>query len=192
MLAHFGVQALTDLQVFERLGPIVYEFFDRFIEVGDDLLCVDVKRWATQLDDKARAEDTLEKSGKKISQIINIAHQTADTQGQAEIRQALAGRYQCIKFVYLNAAYSQNPNNLMWEDNVDHSIHYLNLLQAGHQYHQPFDHGQQRYLEKSKLKITLHISTQCCRLCLASLYRAIKNHVIKSEDRDDPESARIN
>ena len=158
VLAHYGVQALTDLQVFERLGPIVYEFFDRFIEVGDDLLCVDVKRWATQLDDKARAEDTLEKSGKKISQIINIAHQTADTQGQAEIRQALAGRYQCIKFVYLNAAYSQNPNNLMWEDNVDHSIHYLNLLQAGHQYHQPFDHGQQRYLEKSKLKITLHIN----------------------------------
>lgn len=158
VLAHYGVQPLTDLQVFEHLGPIVYEFFDRFIEVGDDLLCVDVKRWATQLDDKARAEDTLEKSGKKISQIINIAHQTADTQGQAEIRQALAGRYQCIKFVYLNAAYSQNPNNLMWEENVDHSIHYLNLLQAGHQYHQPFDHAHQRYLEKSKLKVTMDIN----------------------------------
>lgn len=158
VLAHYNVQPLTDLEVFERLGPIVYEFFDRFIEVGDDLLCVDVKRWATKLDDKARAEDILEKSGKKISQIISIANHTADTQGQAKIRQALAGRYQCIKFVYLNAAYSQNPNNLMWEDNVDHSIHYLNLLQAGHQYHQPFDHAHQRYLEKSKLKITMDIN----------------------------------
>lgn len=158
VLAHYGVQPLTDLEVFERLGPLVYEFFDRFIEVEDDLLCVDVKRWATKLDDMDRAEETIEKSDKKISQIRNIANQTADTQGQSELRKALAGRYQCIKFVYLNAAYSQNPNNLMWEDNVDHSIHYLNLLQANHQYYQPMDRERKRLQELSRLKITMHIN----------------------------------
>lgn len=158
VLAHYGVQPLKDLEVFERLGPLVYEFFDRFIEVEDNLICVDVKRWATKLDDLTRAEETIEKSGKKISQIRSIANQTADTEGQSKIREALAGRYQCIKFVYLNAAYSQNPNNLMWEDNVDHSIHYLNLLQADHEYYQPMDRERKRRQDKSRLKITMHIN----------------------------------
>lgn len=158
VLTHYKVQPLTDMEVFERLGPVVYEFFDRFIEVGDDLLCIDVKRWATKLDDKTRAEDTLEKSDKKIDQIRTIANLTADTEGQSKISEASAGCYQRIKFIYLNLAYSQNPNNLMWEENVEHSVHYLNLLQANHQYYQPFDRERQRRLEKSKLKITLQIN----------------------------------
>ena len=111
---------ISDQQVFERLEPLVYEFFDRFIEVGDDLLCIDVKRWATQLDDLTRAEETLEKSDNKIRQIRNIASQKADTEGQKQLQTALAGRYERIRFIYLNVAYSQNPNNLMWQDNVDH------------------------------------------------------------------------
>lgn len=158
VLAHYGVQPLNDLQVFERLGPLVYEFFDRFIEVGDDLVCVDVKRWATKLDDLTRAEDTLEKSYNKIRQIRDIASQAADPEGQEKIRAALVGRYQSIRFVYLNAAYSQNPNNLMWQENVDHTIHYLNLLQADHKYYQPLDRERLRRLDKSKLDTTLHIN----------------------------------
>ncbi|WP_445375699.1 hypothetical protein ACSLVK_09735 [Photorhabdus tasmaniensis] len=75
VLAHYGVQPLSDQQVFKRLKPLVYEFFDRFIEVGDDLVCVDVKRWATKLDDLTRAEETLAKSVNKIRQIRNIARQ---------------------------------------------------------------------------------------------------------------------
>ncbi|KWU01229.1 hypothetical protein APQ14_05885 [Vibrio toranzoniae] len=158
VLAHYGVLPLDDMQVFERLEPLVYEFFDRFIEVGDDLVCVDVKRWATKLDDLTRAEDTLEKSDNKIRQIRDIASQAADLDGQEQVRAALAGRYQRIKFVYLNAAYSQNPNNLMWQDNVDHTIHYLNLLQADHQYYQPLDRERLRRQDKSKLDTTLHIN----------------------------------
>lgn len=166
VLAHYGVQPLDDLQVFDRLEPLVYEFFDRFIEVGDDLVCVDVKRWATKLDDLTRAEDTLEKSDNKIRQIRNIASQTADPEGQEQVRAALAGRYQRIKFVYLNAAFSQNPNNLMWQENVDHTIHYLNLLQTDHQYYQPLEpkradqdkSKRRRRLDKSKLDTTLHIN----------------------------------
>ncbi|MEZ8022129.1 hypothetical protein [Vibrio sp. 1F255] len=158
VLAHYGVLPLDDMQVFERLEPLVYEFFDRFIEVGDDLVCVDVKRWATKLDDLTRAEDTLEKSDNKIRQIRDIASQAADLDGQEQVRAALAGRYQRIKFVYLNAAYSQNPNNLMWQDNVDHTIHYLNLLQADHQYYQPLDRERLRRQDKSKLDTTMHIN----------------------------------
>lgn len=105
--------------------------------MGDDLLCIDVKRWSTQLDDLTRAENTLEKSKNKIRQIRNIASQKADTDGQKQILAALSGRYERIRFVYLNVAYSQNPNNLMWQDNVDHTIHYLNLLQTDYQYYQP-------------------------------------------------------
>ena len=158
VLARYGVQPLDDIQVFERLEPLVYEFFDRFIEVGDDLVCVDVKRWATKLDDLARAEDTLEKSDNKIRQIRDIANQAADQSGPEQVRAALAGRYQRIKFVYLNAAYSQNPNNLMWQEDVNHTIHYLNLIQADHQYYQPLDRERRRRQDKSRLDTTLHIN----------------------------------
>lgn len=174
VLAHYQVQPLTDLAVFDRLGSVVYEFFDRFIEVENDLLCVDVKRWATKLDNLTRAQDTLEKSDRKISQVQHHANQRADItadqtdnsqgQDQEQIRQALAGRYHCIKFIYLNAAYSQNPNNLMGEEHVDHSIHYLNLFQAGHQYYQPWDWQQKRRQEKSKLDIKLHINPRLITL----------------------------
>lgn len=71
-------------------------FFDRFIEVGDDLLCIDVKRWATQLDDLTRAEETLEKSDNKIRQIRNIASQKADTEGRNSSRR----RWQAVMNVF--------------------------------------------------------------------------------------------
>lgn len=158
VLKRYGVTPLTDHQVFERLEPLVYEFFDRFIEVGDDLLCIDVKRWATQLDDLTRAEETLEKSSNKISQIRNIASQKADTEEQKQIQATLAGRYERIRFVYLNVAYSQNPNNLMWQDNEDHSIHYLNLLQTDYQYYQPKNRESGRAQENSKLRTMLDIN----------------------------------
>lgn len=158
VLAHYGVQPLDDMQVFERLAPLVYEFFDRFIEVGDDLVCIDIKRWATKLDDLTRAEDSLEKSNKKIRQVRDIASQTANRDGQEKVRAALTGRYQRIKFVYINSAYSQNPNNLMWQENVDHTIHYLNLFQADHQYFQPLDRERQRRQDRFRLDTTLHVN----------------------------------
>ncbi len=158
VLKSYGVAPLSDQQVFERLEPLVYEFFDRFIEVGDDLICVDVKRWATHLDDLTRAEETLEKSSNKIRQIRNIASQKADTKGQKQLQAALVGRYERIRFVYLNIAYSQNPNNLMWQDNVDHTIHYLNLFQTDYQYDKRKNRESRRSLEKSKLSITLDIN----------------------------------
>ncbi|VFS47393.1 Uncharacterised protein [Budvicia aquatica] len=158
VLKSYGVVPLTDPQVFECLEPLVYEFFDRFIEVGDDLLCIDVKRWATHLDDLARAEETLEKSGNKICQIRSLVSQKADSTGREQLQAALAGRYERIRFVYLNVAYSQNPNNLMWQDNVDHTIHYLNLFQTDYQYYRPKNRESKRPLEKSKLGITLDIN----------------------------------
>lgn len=158
VLKSYGVTPLSDQQVFELLEPLVYEFFDRFIEVGDDLLCIDVKRWATQLDDLTRAEETLEKSNNKIRQIRNITSQKADTEGQKQLQAVLAGRYEHIRFVYLNVAYSQNPNNLMWQDNVDHTIHYLNLLQTDYQYYQPKNRESGRAQENSKLRMTLDIN----------------------------------
>lgn len=126
--------------------------------MGDDLLCIDVKRWSTQLDDLTRAENTLEKSKNKIRQIRNIASQKADTDGQKQILAALSGRYERIRFVYLNVAYSQNPNNLMWQDNVDHTIHYLNLLQTDYQYYQPKNRESGRAQGISKLRMALDIN----------------------------------
>lgn len=158
VLKRYGVIPLTDQQVFERLTPLVYEFFDRFIEVGNDLLCIDVKRWATQLDDLTRAEETLEKSNNKISQIRNIASQKADTEGQEQIQATQAGRYERIRFIYLNIAYSQNPNNLMWQDNENHTIHYLNLLQTDYQYYRPTSRESGRAQENSKLRTMLDIN----------------------------------
>ena len=164
VLKSYGVTPLSDQQVFERLEPLVYEFFDRFIEVGNDLLCIDVKRWATQLDDLTRAEETLEKSNNKIRQIRNITSQKADTEGQKQLKAVLSGRYERIRFVYLNVAYSQNPNNLMWQDNVDHTIHYLNLLQTDYQYYQPKNRESGRALENSKLSMTLDINPMLLNL----------------------------
>lgn len=158
VLAAYGVRPLDDQQVFERLGPQVYEFFDRFIEVGDDLICVDVKRWATRLDNISQAESTLEKSQGKMRQMRRLARQVAEPEGQARVRAAPAGRYRALRFVYLNAAYSQNPNNLMGEESADHSVHYLNLFQSRHAYYQPMDRERLRYQEKSRLSTVLHIN----------------------------------
>ncbi len=63
-----------------------------------------------------------------------------------------------IRFVYLNVAYSQNPNNLMWQDNVDHTIHYLNLLQTDYQYYQPKNRESGRAQGISKLRMALDIN----------------------------------
>lgn len=158
VLKRYGVMPLTDQQVFERLTPQVYEFFDRFIEVGNDLICIDVKRWATQLDDVIRAEETLEKSSNKISQICNIANLKANTDGQIQLQSILTGRYDRLRFLYLNVAYSQNPNNLMWQDNKDHTIHYLNLLQTDYHYYQPINRQTGRAQEFTKLRTKLDIN----------------------------------
>lgn len=158
VLKNYGIRPLTDQQVFTQLEPLVYEFFDRFIEVGNDLVCVDVKRWTTHLDDLTRAEDTIEKSNRKIRQIRNIASQKVESVGREQLQAALLGRYERIRFVYLNVAYSQNPNNLMWQENEDNTIHYLNLFQSAHQYYNLKDRNSGRPLEKSKLDITLGIN----------------------------------
>ena len=158
ILSHYGVEPMTEAQVFEHLDSLVYEFFDRFIEVGDELICIDVKRWATKLDNIALAESMVEKNDNKIRQIRNLASQHADQEGKKQVIAALAGRYQRIRFVYLNAAYSQNPNNLMWEDNTDHTVHYLNLLQTDPYYYQPLDREKKRRQDKSKLNTKLDIN----------------------------------
>ena len=158
VLKHYEIVPLSDQQVFARLDPLVYEFFDYFIEVGDDLLCIDVKRWATQLDDLTRAEETLEKSSHKIQQIRHIASQSTEAAGQQQVQAALAGRYERIRFIYLNVAYSQNPNNLMWQNNADHTVHYLNLFQTDYQYYQPISRVTQRFLDRSRLNNVLVIN----------------------------------
>ena len=133
LLRHHGVNALSDIQVFERLEPLVYEFFDRFIEVEDGLICVDVKNWSTRLDNLQRAEDTLQKGQRKMQQISHL-EQKMPSEGQHLVQEVAGQRYAWIKFVYLNTAYAQNPNNLMSSDNAAQSVHYLNLFQEAHQY----------------------------------------------------------
>lgn len=158
ILEKYGITPLSDKQVFERLDPLVYEFFDRFIEVGNELICIDVKRWATTLDDLPRAEETLDKSSRKISQIRKIASQQMNTEEQKKIQIALTGRYERIRFVYLNVAFNQNPNNLMWQDNGDHTIHYLNLFQTDYYYSHSTESNNEYSQGVSKLCTKLSIN----------------------------------
>lgn len=157
-LEHIGIAAMSDEEVFRKLAPVVYEFFDRFIELGNVLVCVDVKNWATMLDNYERAEETVEKGARKIDQVRDVVVMGTLSEGQEQVRTALDGRYKSIKYVYLNTAYSQNPNNLMWEENVDHTVHYLNMFQVDHEYERPRDRETKALKSQFRLKRGLKVN----------------------------------
>lgn len=157
VLKHYDITPLSDQDVFSRLSPLVYEFFDRYIEVEDTLVCIDVKNWTTSLDNFNRDSETIDKSKRKIEQVI-------ERSGENEVHEAVKGKYEKVIFVYVNTAFSLNPNNLMSEGNADHSVHYFNLFKLEPSYEQQYDYKAKRPKEGSRLDSKIRLNQQLLSL----------------------------
>ena len=112
LLIQMGCDALSLEDVFGKLSAGCYELFDRYIEVDNNLICIDAKNWASTSDQTALAQKTHAEALKKM----------------AMIRHLLGERYDEIKFVYLNTRVECNPLNLMPEADEEGGAYYLNLL----------------------------------------------------------------
>lgn len=111
LLDHIGVAAMTYDEVFQKLDPSCYELFDRYVQIDDDLVCIDAKNWGSSIEQLALAQRVQEESERKME----------------HIQQIVGSRFETIKFVYLNTRYEENPLNLMPE--VDQrGAYFLNLL----------------------------------------------------------------
>lgn len=161
VLTHYNILSMSDNAIFSRLSPTVFELFDRFITVDETLICIDVKNWTTILDNFERDVKTIDKGIRKIDQIMSIFH---ERQAQAIVSNAIGSQYKYIKFVYINTAYSLNPNNLMCEENESHSIYFFNLFQLEPTYKQPYDKKSNRFKDESKLERKLIINPQLLSL----------------------------
>ncbi|OUR84758.1 hypothetical protein A9Q75_01565 [Colwellia psychrerythraea] len=70
------IKVLSTEEVFELAGSVAYELFDVFILVNKELICIDVKKWASYLDSKERSHDLLSKSERKCEQISSNLKKT--------------------------------------------------------------------------------------------------------------------
>ena len=157
VLNHYNIVHLGESEVFARLSSNVYEFFDRFVEVGNTLVCIDVKNWTTRLDNYTRDSVTIDKSKRKIDQVV-------ETAGVSTVQKSAQGRYDKIIFVYANTSYSLNPNNLMCEENVDHSVHYFNVFELESCYARQRDYKTMRLKEGSKLESKIRLNQRLLSL----------------------------
>jgi hypothetical protein len=111
LLMHLGQDALPMDAVFSELSARCYELFDRYVEVDNNLICIDAKNWTTTFDQTALSLKTYAEAQNKMKLI----------------RDLLGERYDEIKFVYLNTRVECNPLNLMPEADGG-GAYYLNLL----------------------------------------------------------------
>jgi hypothetical protein len=111
LLLQIDQEALPLEAVFGKLSASCYELFDRYIEVDNDLICIDAKNWTSAFDQTALAQKTHAEAQRKMTLITDL----------------LGKRYKQIKFVYLNTRFECNPLNLMPEADCG-GAYYLNLL----------------------------------------------------------------
>ncbi|WP_348692703.1 hypothetical protein [Duganella fentianensis] len=111
LLMQIGQDALSLEAVFGKLSAPCYELFDRYVEVDNNLICIDAKNWASSFDQTALAQKTHAEAKRKMALISDL----------------LGQRYDEIKFVYLNTRVECNPLNIMPEADGE-GAYYLNLL----------------------------------------------------------------
>lgn len=117
LLNQVSVNALSLEDVFEKLNPICYELYDRYVETRTGLVCLDAKNWSSGFD---RTEQAVE------------AHQNSIVKMDT-IRRLLGHQYPSITFVYINTRFEHNPLNLMPESDGA-GAYYLNLLKLESSY----------------------------------------------------------
>lgn len=111
LLMQMGQDALPLESVFGKLSARCYELFDRYVEVDNNLICIDAKNWTSAFDQAALAQKTHAEAQRKMALVTDL----------------LGQRYEQIAFVYLNTRVECNPLNLMPEADGD-GAYYLNLL----------------------------------------------------------------
>lgn len=117
LLEDLTIEPLSLQDIFEKLGPGCYELFDRYIALGDKLICIDAKFWSSQFDNSLLAIETNAKAKAKRESVERYAQ----------------GVYKQVIVIYLNTRFEHNPLNLMPEHDSDGAF-YLNLLKIGGHY----------------------------------------------------------
>lgn len=112
LLTEMEIKPLTPDEIICKINARAYELFDVYLEMNNTLLCVDVKNWSSTLDKQGMSFKTHSKALGKIDTILNYTN----------------GRYQKVRFVYINTRFEYNPLNMEQEISQDGSVYYLNLL----------------------------------------------------------------
>ncbi len=129
---------LSPEQVMEHVGSRAYELFDTYIEINNNLLCIDVKNWTSTFDKEEMARKSHHKALGKIDSIIENT----------------GSRYDHVRFIYLNMRIEYNELNTKAETNKDVDLYYLNVFKFYEKY------------EKGKLQKELRINDKLVKLLL--------------------------
>ncbi len=106
------INALSPEQIMEYVGCRAYELFDEYIEINNELLCIDVKNWTSTFDKEDMAKKAHRKALGKIDSILENT----------------GSRYENIRFIYLNTRIEYNELNTKAEVNKNADLYYLNLF----------------------------------------------------------------
>jgi len=123
------IKVLSTEEVFELAGSVAYELFDVFILVNKELICIDVKKWASYLDLKERSHDLLSKSERKCEQISSNLK-----------KHGIAPRY-----VYVNIDWNHNSLNLLSENSAHEPVHFFNCFVRYPVYTEKTKHNRKQY-----------------------------------------------
>ncbi|MFJ3009214.1 hypothetical protein [Pseudomonas fluorescens] len=114
VLAALGITPLSVEALIQLVGPSVYERYDVFIHEGDQLVCVDVKRWSSTLESQELSVDTIERAKTKRRQMLELCS-----------RLELSPR-----FLYVNTQPDDNDLNARCESQHGEPIHFLNAFKT--------------------------------------------------------------
>lgn len=117
-LGQIGVTAMSLDTLFTTFEPQAYELFDEYVLNGNNLLCIDVKNWGSQLEDSDLSEELVAKAIGKRQTLIELC----DRHGYTP------------RFVYVNTHYDLNARNTEQEFSKGEPIHYMNLFKVGSRY----------------------------------------------------------
>ena len=112
LLKLLDIEPVSPGKIPDIIGQRAYELFDNYIEIGDELLCVDVKNWSSTLDKSTMSSKTNQNALGKAETVLNYA----------------GNRYSSIKYIYVNTRMEYNPLNLEQEISANKSVYYLNLF----------------------------------------------------------------
>ena len=117
-LGQVGATPMSLDSLFNEFEPQAYELFDQYVLKGNQLLCIDVKNWGSQLEDSDLSEELVQKAAGKRTTLISLCNQHGYVPS----------------FVYVNTHYDRNAYNKEQEFSKGEPIHYMNLFKVDSHY----------------------------------------------------------
>lgn len=121
VLKRLSITPLSVDDIKQNLDCELYELFDFYIEVNNNLVCIDLKNWSSTFEKTELSINTQEKAEKKISTVKRII-------------KSKNINYKKIHFIYINSKIENNELNVKPEMNKNENIYYLNLFKHYEEY----------------------------------------------------------